>query len=414
MSSFLYSDLGLTIQTLDDIVSEMGAALKLALSAPDLLTDDPASPEGALIGILAERESLLQENVEAAYFGAYPQTATGVSFMRAIRMAGISVKPATPSAVTLTLHATAAMTVPAGSLVAVTQIDGLGAIYSTDADLVFPAAGSRDVTATAIEMGPDTATAATAGTITTIVTAVANWDTVTNALAATPGTNMETDSEALVRMKQSFSGPGQSPIDALRAQLLAIAGVAQVLVLENTAYYVDPTTTDAAGTLGKAIRCIVWPVPAHTALPAFPTLGSVEEAIAAAIWHGKTDGALAQGLVATKTRDTAGHEQPIAYEVAISEPWNVTAVLTPAATATEIAAIKAAILAFEETVLIGGIVDYLQVAVAIVQAAPGKTDYDVGIAKNSLHNPAWLADTTDLTWAAMKILTIVDGDIHIT
>ena len=130
---------------------------------------------------------------------------------------------ATRSRVTATLTGVAGTGVEAGSL-AKTSTDGDQ--FRTLADVVLSPSGVV-VEMEAVESGP---IEAPAGTLTVIVTAIAGWETITNAAAATPGINREEDEEfrasAFVRTAHSSSGP----LDGIRGALEdALAGRTRVL-----------------------------------------------------------------------------------------------------------------------------------------------------------------------------------------
>ncbi|MHB8736321.1 MAG: baseplate J/gp47 family protein [Terriglobales bacterium] len=402
MSDFALTPTGLTIQPLSDIQNEIGVGLQTALNAPDLLVFDPASPEGALVGILAERESLLQELAQALYDGSYPDTATGSGLDRIVRLAGLTRKPATRSSVTLTLTATGACVIPAGSIASVFQAGGLGAQFITQAAVVFGGAGSQTVAALAAQSGPAPGLQALAHTISVIVTAVANWSGVDNVANATPGVDVETDAALRLRLAQSFALPGQSPIDALRAQLVAIVGVQQAVVLENTTL-----VTDANGVHAKSVNAIVWPDPVHGS--------TLESQIVQVIWDGVAGGIEispnSASSVTANAVDYAAHSQPVHYSIATATPFKVKCTCTPAATSAEIANIKAALQAFAAALLIGQNVSYAEVVCKAVDAAPGKQTYAIFLSAGTV--PPSAAGQADVSITPLAVGTLALADVEV-
>lgn len=74
---------------------------------------------------------------------------------------------------------------------------------------------------------------ANAGTLTSIVTNVANWSMATNPLDASLGSTGETDPEARQRRARSVANPGATTLEAITAKLLAVQGATHVNVLQN-------------------------------------------------------------------------------------------------------------------------------------------------------------------------------------
>ncbi len=94
--------------------------------------------------------------------------------------------------------------------------------------------------------------AAPSGTLTVIETPVSGWDSVTNALDATQGQDIETDADAKVRRTQSLAFPGHSTLNAIVADLLQVSGVVAVRVFENTSMI-----TDLSGRPAKSYEAVV-------------------------------------------------------------------------------------------------------------------------------------------------------------
>jgi len=80
---------------------------------------------------------------------------------------------------------------------------------------------------------------ANAGTLTIIETPVTGWDSVTNALDAILGTDVEADSDLKIRRLQELAVAGRSTTEAIRSKLLGISGVTAAVVFENDTFIVD-------------------------------------------------------------------------------------------------------------------------------------------------------------------------------
>lgn len=104
------TDEGFAIKTLAIIKDEIDAALKAALGKQ--INTLPEGVYGQLIGIYAERESLIWELAESIYNSQYPDTAEGVSLDNVGALTGVTRLPAIASIVEVKLFGTATTVVP--------------------------------------------------------------------------------------------------------------------------------------------------------------------------------------------------------------------------------------------------------------------------------------------------------------
>lgn len=80
-----------------------------------------------------------------------------------------------------------------------------------------------------------------ANTLTTIVTPIAGWDTITNRFAGVTGRFIETDAELRIRRQNSIRLLGLATVEAIRARLLQqVSGVTSALVFENRTLTQEP------------------------------------------------------------------------------------------------------------------------------------------------------------------------------
>lgn len=91
-----------------------------------------------------------------------------------------------------------------------------------------PAQGIGSATAT--QTGP---LFAPAGTLTVINSPISGWNAVNNPLDAIPGTNIETDTEALARRNTLLAENANGPIQSIVEKVLEVPGVMQALPFEN-------------------------------------------------------------------------------------------------------------------------------------------------------------------------------------
>ncbi len=108
---------GLTIQPATEIVTEMEADFRTRFGQGMKL--DPDTPEGKIIGSIAERAALVQQLMQAVYDAFDPTSASGVSLERIAALTAITRNKATRSLVTLYVGGTPSTVIPLGSIVAV-------------------------------------------------------------------------------------------------------------------------------------------------------------------------------------------------------------------------------------------------------------------------------------------------------
>jgi uncharacterized phage protein gp47/JayE len=305
----------------DDLRSDFRAALNADTPGlGDAVNLDEGSVLGNLLDTVAARLDELAEASQDLFDSFDERNATGVYLENLARLVGITGRtPATYSSVTLTLTATAACTVPTGSLVA----DATGQQWRTLADVVFPGAGVDTVAAQPTETGPITAPA---GTLTTIVTPVTGWSAVTNAADATAGTDRETDSDLRSRRRLSLQIAGASSPDAIRARVLDVDGITACVVFDNkTGYTVTVGTTTVLTLPPYTIGVVVSP----NGLAA-----AVETAVAEAIWAsapaghsterlGVLDVGAGGGVIEFIT-DSSGTTQIVQFSTAVDRPITFT------------------------------------------------------------------------------------------
>lgn len=223
---------GLTIPSLSEILEEKNAQVKGALGQD--LDVSPQSPDGQINGVLAESDYLLYQLIQAAYNAFNPSAVAGVTQDHLVELNGLTRNPATPAKGDVTLTGTPGTLIFAGSLVASATTDEQFSILS---NVTIPASGTIDAEIESINTGP---LIASAGTITNIVTPVAGWATVNNALDLTPGTNQETDQELRVRRTRSVANPSQGMVESIFSSVADVDGTTNVIVLENDTGVVSP------------------------------------------------------------------------------------------------------------------------------------------------------------------------------
>lgn len=340
---------GFSPKTLEIVRTEINEALQTAFG-PSIDVSD-GSALGQLVGILAEKYAELWELAEAVNSSQDPDLATNTGLDALAALTGTTRDPAAPSTATLTLTGTPTTVVPAGSRASVVTTEaefetteeatiatltawasgtayvagdrrtnasrayecitsgtsaGSGGPTTTDEDITDNTAhwrymgegtGAVDVEAEAVETGP---TVAVSGSITEIETPVAGWSSVINLEDADLGSDVESDESLRTKRELELEDAGSSPVNAIRAALLAVEGVESVTVFVN-----DTDTTDGDGIPPHAVEALVLGGEDQDIFDAL--LDSVAAGIAT---HGNTDG-------------TAEDDTGISHDVSFTRPDEV-------------------------------------------------------------------------------------------
>lgn len=133
-----------------------------------------------------------------------------------------------------------------------------------------------------------------ANTITNILTPILGWDSATNPLAASLGSNTETDEELRLRFRNSKAVRANNLIESLYSSLYEIPEVSSVQVYEN---YTD--SIDEKGVLPHSFKTVV--------------LGGDSQLIASAIWKNKPVGIGTVGTTMVTVLDSYSTPHEIAF-----------------------------------------------------------------------------------------------------
>ena len=376
---------GFVKPTLQEIKTELESAWKDAFGNE---TDvSAASPDGQIIGILADRLEEIWAVAENVYLSQYPDSASGAALIDVCAITGTVPNEATNSTVTATATGTAGtvlsvgrifqvqnsgarfVTTEAATLAALTAwatsqtwavgdrrsangnsyictTGGAGATVGTgpsgtgsaisDGSAVWKYLGSgtaaADVACESEDTGPKVANA---GTLNVIVTAVAGLSSVTNLLDAELGEDLETDAELRDRRAEELRLGGNSSLEAIRQDILALDDVDDAIVYENTT-----DSTDGSSRPPHSFECVV--------------LGTaLANDIAQVIWDGKPAGIATYGGTSGTATDSLGGSRTVNFSFATEKLAWITYAVTKKSTATmtnaEIqAAVKAAVVAWAE------------------------------------------------------------------
>lgn len=247
---------GLHLPTYNDILEKRINDTKTIFGPDIYLAND--SPD---YQILANESLMIYETMQAiqyAYNQMSPVTAVGVGLSSLVQLNGITRNAATYSTCDVILTGTSAVTITNGKVQ-----DKSGNLWDLPTPITLQAAGSPageyyELTVSATCETPGAITALT-GDIDIVATPTAGWTGVTNAVAATPGQDAETDAELRTRQAVSVSLPSQTMLAGTIAAIASLDNVTRYAVYEN------PTNSTHFGDSGvpfegapvHSITCVV-------------------------------------------------------------------------------------------------------------------------------------------------------------
>lgn len=383
---------GFVLKTIEEILDEIGQA-QLATIDP-ALDISPDQPLGQINGINAKKLAEAWEALQTAY-NAFNRGAAEGALLDAIGLlTGTKRLPATKSSVVVTLDLDAAITVPADSIIAV---DGQPAVrFALKTAVTSTGAGTYPGTFEATVTGP---ISANSGTLTVIVTPVSGWNSATNPLDADLGTVQESDTDYRKRQIQELQAPGECTVDAIRADLLLVAGVIEAFVFENTSM-----ATDGDGVPPKAYECVIW-----DGSP--PDADNTE--VGQTIWNSKPAGIETYGSTSVTVKDSQDNDRTVKFSRATGKNVYLTYVLSVDPETYPVdgdAQVRAAVLAKGATSLKMGsdvIALVLKAAPLVVTGVLDVTDFRLGFSSSP-------SGTTNLTIGSREIARLDTSRIGVT
>ena len=152
MAEFGVTPTGFRAKRLEDIKTEMEAAIRGELG--NGINLGPSSPLGQIVGVLAERQSLLWEALEDVYNSAFPDTAEGVNLDKVLSITGNTRKGATKSLVaSARAYGTFGTLIPAGTVVSVEGDET--ARFLTDANVTIDTPAATEIQDISFDLDPD-------------------------------------------------------------------------------------------------------------------------------------------------------------------------------------------------------------------------------------------------------------------
>lgn len=318
---------GITAPSYADILAFVQAKYQAIYGADVYLGSD--SQDGQFIGVIAQGFNDINGVCLQIYSSFSPATGTGAALSSNVKINGLQREVATYSSCPVVIGGQANTTITNGVVT-----DQSNNRWDLPSSVVIPSAGTITVTATCEQLG---AIAADIGQISGIATPTLGWQTVTNAVAATPGAPVEDDAELRYRQSISTANPSLTVLQGIMGDIAAISGVTRYVPYEN-----DTNSTDANG------------VPAHNV--AIVVEGGNTTAIATAIAAKASPGMPTYGTTTTAIIDTYGNHKTINFyrpaTVAITSAITIKALTGYSATVGT--AIQAAVSAYVNAVALGG------------------------------------------------------------
>ena len=220
---------GITVPQASDIKTAIQGVFTNALGS-DLSLDD-STPQGNLIDGITEEKQL--DNAQILYFlnQMNPETADGKFQDALASIYFLQRKVATNSVVTCTC------TGVAGTVLQGVSSGNPALAQSTNGDIfqcliggTIPASGSINLQFGAVETGP---IPVASNTVNKIYNVVSGWDTINNTTAGTLGVEQESRADFANRIKNSLALNATGSLASVRAKILEVDGVTDVVVEEN-------------------------------------------------------------------------------------------------------------------------------------------------------------------------------------
>lgn len=237
-----FTQSGIEIQTFQEIYDDRVASYK-EIYGNDINVD-PDTPDGQRIAFESQIELDLQSFGLTMYQQSDPDFAFGQSQQRIMKLAGVTIRPATRSQVDVEITTDRPVTLDENY----TARDTLGQSWIRLTSVSIPA-GTTTVTLFSEEFG---AIEAGAGTVTEQATFVIGVTSLTNPLAATVGIEEETEEQARQRRNRSLESPTSSSIGRMITAIGNINNVTDLAVYEN-----DEDVTDARGIPAHSLWVVV-------------------------------------------------------------------------------------------------------------------------------------------------------------
>jgi uncharacterized phage protein gp47/JayE len=344
---------GYETRTLAEIVEAVQDELRARIS--DKLDLSERTALGNIVQIFCDHLSQVEQVASEAYAAFDVDAASDDRLVALGLLIGVPRRGATKGLVTATVNLQASKSYAAGDLVAHVQDEADNRWVNRDA-VVSTTAGNYSAVFEAETAGAQGV--APAGTLTVLAQPVDGWNTITNALDATEGTDIEAIEDLRLRMQLAVSSGGSRTRGAIRAKLVQLEGVIAAEVFENTT-----SVTDANGLPPHSIRASIW-----DGSPA----AADDDAIAQVIFDHKAEGIVSDGGESGTAQDEVLGPVTVNFSRATNSVATI-AVAIESAAGVAITDVEDAIIAAMPQ-LVGEALVYNKIAAAVFKV-PGVDDW---------------------------------------
>lgn len=274
---------------LSDIDDAFGGGVNKALTTPQ---GQLATSLSAIIADKNEQIAMISNQVNPDYAEGIFQDAIG-------RIYFLDRKPALSTTVTCQCIGVAGTVIPAGARAQ----DIGGNIYLCTSGGTIPALGSVDLQFHAQETGP---IPCPSGNVTTIYQTIPGWDSITNAAAGVPGTDVESRADFETRRRNSVALNAHGSASSIYANVFNVYGVTDCYVTENsTGTEVNYGATE-------------YSLASHSVYVS--VVGGDDEDVAKAIWDKKDMGCNMNGNTTVTVFDKSYTAPYPEYEITFERP----------------------------------------------------------------------------------------------
>lgn len=330
----------------------------------------PDSPAGVFINAEVLSEAAMVQNNAAVANQINPNLAAGTFLDAILALTGVQRSPATQTYVSgVTLTGVSGTAVPAGTLAATAAGDQ----FQTVSLVTIDGGGTATVDFKSVEYGP---IACGIGTLTTVVSSVLGWETVTNANAGVLGSVTQSDVAARAYRTNTLGFQGVALPVAITSALYNIPGITSVWFQENVA-----ATTQTVNGISMVAHSIYAVVNGGDAVAIAAAL--LENKSSGAAWNGGTSQVVIEPASGQSYTVKFDYATPVEISVSVTTPNGNTTDITNAILAYAAGTVPNFPLITGSGWGIGGTLSCFEIAAAIVAQFPQYIITNVEIKKTS-------------------------------
>ena len=274
-----------------DINAAFGGGVNPGLTTPQ---GQLAQSETAIIGDKNNEIAYIANQVNPSFASGIWQDAIGYIYF-------ITRIPGAGTVVSATCTGAVGAVIPAGSVAQ----DNNGYLYTALSTETIPSTGNVTISFQNQTQGP---IACNVGALNNIYTAVAGWDTITNATAGALGNDVESRASFEARRSASVAGNAVNSLQSIYGAVASLANVIDVLVVDNP----------SNGTVNYGPTS--YPLAPHSVCVS--VAGGTSSDIAQAIWNKKPPGCDYNGNTSVTVYDN-NYSTPVPYTVTYLTPTSV-------------------------------------------------------------------------------------------